>query len=152
MKCSKCGKEYPNYTETKACYNLHTEEQIEVVAETPTLDALKNLLTKRSEPIKHITPKNVLEGEDAPHTLAQRLIDTAKDNSSNNTGKITLFEARYTLADKSLLLKDLIALINQYAPAVEIEQRPGNILHLHFGTPAKRSIKPAIPQLKTVDK
>jgi hypothetical protein len=111
------------------------------------LDALKHLAKKQLEPVKHIQPKKIYETEDTPHNLAQKLIDMAKDNAINNVGRVTLSEARFELADKTLQIKDLIALINQYAPAIEVEPHPGNTLYLKFGAPPKRSIKPAIPQL-----
>jgi len=120
----------------------------EVSAKTPTLAALNNLWSKKSEPVKRIAPKNVIEGDEAPKTVAQRLIGIAKDNDFNGHGKLTLAEARFALGDRSLQLKDLVELLNQYAPELAVEQRPGNVLHLHFPKTAKRRIIPAIPQLR----
>lgn len=116
--------------------------------ETPTLDALKNLNHKKTEPVKRIGPKvdAALEGEEAPKTNADRLIGIAKDNEVNGVGKLTLAEARFELRNDTLLLKDVEALIHQFYPAVEVEPRPHNTLHLHFSN-AKRRVIPAVSQL-----
>jgi len=119
----------------------------EVSAGTPTLSELKNLLSKKSEPVKRIAPKNVLEGETAPRSVVQRLIGMAKDNDFNGVGKLVLAEVRFELGDKSLQIKDLIELLSQYAPEVCVDQRPGNVLYLHFPK-TKRRVVPAIPQLR----
>jgi hypothetical protein len=122
-----------------------TEPKEEVMA--PTLNALKNLSIQPSEPVKRIGPKPTIDAEYTPKTLTQRLIDLAKANDFNGVGKLTLAQARHELNDNSLQLKDLIDLLEQYAPAVIVESRPGNLLLLHF---PKKKIKvvPATPRME----
>jgi hypothetical protein len=121
-------------------------------AETPSLNAYKTFtLTGPTEPIRHIAPKQVVETEDTPRTTAQILINLAHQNMWDGKGRITLAEARYELGDKTLLLKDIEALVNQYFPAVHIETRPGNLLLLYFNTKrAVRAVNIIIPELAPV--
>jgi hypothetical protein len=98
-----------------------------------TLDVLNNLNFKSSAPIKRIKPKNTaLEPDFAPVTVAQQLMNMAKNNDFNGVGRITLAEARWKLEDKALKCEDLIRLIKQYYPQVDVEQRPGNIVLVYF--------------------
>ncbi len=94
-----------------------TEPKEEVKAPA-TLNALKNLSGQPSEPVKRIGPKPTIDVEYTPKTLTQRLIDLARANDFNGVGKLTLAQARHELSDNSLQLKDLIDLLEQYAPAV----------------------------------
>ena len=96
-----------------------TEPEEEVKA--ATLNALKNLSSQPSEPVKRIGPKPTIDAEYTPKTLTQRLIDLAKANDFNGVGKLTLAQARHELSDNSLQLNDLIDLLEQYAPAVIVE-------------------------------
>ena len=131
-----------------------TENTAKVDANTPTLNVLKTFnLTKPTEPIKHISPKLSAEEADyAPRTIAQRLIKIANHNNFNAVGRITLQQARDELDDKSLQLRDIKDLINQYAPTIDTETRPGNILLLYVKgrntTAAYRKARPIIPQLE----
>lgn len=135
MKCVKCQKEYETYPEAKACYDSHDTTEPTETIEAPTLDALKGLLKQRSEPIRRIQPKQILEGETAPTTIARKILELAKDNSSfNGVGRITLAEARFALQDSSLQLKDIIDLLTREAPTNRIEQRPGNLILIYFNT------------------
>lgn len=137
MNCSVCGKSYQTYDETKACYNSHQTDATEEADSPPTLDALKNLLHQRSEPIKHIGPKKAaLEGEDTPQNWVNILIGMAKDGN----GKITLPEIRFRLQDKSITLYDVRRWFAEYAADVRVEQRIGNTLYLDFGQ-IKRGVK-----------
>jgi hypothetical protein len=125
MDCSICHKSYSTYDETKACYQSHQTSNEEVEAETPTLDALKNLLTQHSEPIKRIGPKRVaLEGEDTPRNHVNHLIGLAKDGN----GKLTLSQIRWELQDKSITMPDVLGWFSAYAADVHAEPHPGNTL------------------------
>ncbi len=134
MKCTICGKQFETYPEVKACYDSHPTTEAQVEAETPTLDALKGLLKQRSEPIKRIQPKQIAESETAEETLVRELIQIAKDNDRCGIGRITLAEARQHLKDKSLKLDDLAQLFHTYAPTLQIEPRPGNLIQIYFKT------------------
>ena len=150
MNCSICKKEYQTYDETKACYDSHKPQETIEEKQTSPLDALNKLYKQRSEAPKCIQPKNVIHGEEAPQTMVDRLIGIAKDNDTVGYGKITLGEARTALADKTLNIQDVIRLINDYAPGVIIEQRSGNMLHLHFSKTVRNKpvlVNPKIPQL-----
>ena len=105
-----------------------------VFEDTPkTLDALNKLNFQSSTPIKKVEPQLAFpEPTYAPATITKQLIDLARKNDFNGVGRITLSEARYYLDDKTLRCEDIIRLIKQYYPKMDVEQRTGNVLLVYF--------------------
>jgi hypothetical protein len=109
------------------------------------LDALKNLNYKSVEPVKLLEPKvAAMEGEYAPKTKVERLIGIAKDNND----KLTLYQARFELADDTLRIEDLMDMLCRYAPEVLVKRNPRNTLYLEFvGNAPTRPVRKVVPRL-----
>lgn len=100
---------------------------------TPSQNILKTLtLTGQSEPIKTVPHKNVQQPQYSPKTIAQTLLQLARNDDFNGVGRLMLAEVRRELQDPSLQLQDIIRLLNQYAPQMTIEPRPKNTVFIYF--------------------
>lgn len=126
---------------------------------TPTKSILDNYKIATCEPVKRVERKLAYEGETAPATLAKTLYGMAQADQFNGVGRISIHEARNALDNRQLRAEDITALIKQYYPRADTEQRAGNIVLVYFAGKTvikdkryvQRIVQPPAPSMKPIN-